>query len=118
MPSQVDEHVSLFDRFASKSSEFVSRAPFFAFCVFIVILWFPTYPLFSSGDTWQLLINTTTTILTFILVALLQNSQSRQEQALQHKLNAIAKGLSDIMDNEEDKKELLSAVGLEQRESA
>ena len=47
-------------------------------------------------DTWQLIINTLTTIITFLMVALLQNSQTRADQAVQHKLNAIADMLSDL----------------------
>jgi hypothetical protein len=71
-------------------------------------------------------INTATTIITFLLVALLQNTQMRSNDAIQHKLNAIADGLADLMaagaksspDLDEDLKELRAAVGLEQRESA
>jgi low affinity Fe/Cu permease len=77
--------------------------------------------------TWQLIINTVTTIITFLLVALLQNSQTRSDQAIQHKLNAIADGLADLMahaytggegrDLEQDLVELRAAVGLEAHES-
>jgi hypothetical protein len=79
-------------------------------------------------DTWQLIINTVTTIITFLMVALLQNSQTRSDQALQHKLNAIADGLADLMaythaggqgrDLERDLIELRAAVGLEEHESS
>ena len=90
---------TLFDRFAGRSAEFVSRAPFFTFCVLLVVLWAPTYFLVGNFDTYQLLINTPTTIITFLLVALLQNTQKRSEQALQHKLDAVADGLADLMDH-------------------
>jgi hypothetical protein len=93
------EHPSLFDRFAWASANLVSRAPFFAFCVALVVIWAPTLPLVKNFDTWQLLINTPTTILTFLLVAVLQNSQRRTEQALQKKLDAIADGLADLMEH-------------------
>ena len=118
------ENPSLFDRFASGASDFVSRAPFFAFCVALVIVWLPTYPLAGSFDTWQLLINTPTTILTFLLVAVLQNTQRRSEQAVHEKLDAIADGLADLMeffleeapdsadDLRRDINELKKAVGL------
>jgi low affinity Fe/Cu permease len=77
-------------------------------------------------DTSQLLINTTTTIITFLMVALLQNSQSRSEQAVHHKLNAIADSLADHMLNpkgdmkkaQKDVEELRKAVGLEYIESS
>jgi Low affinity iron permease len=95
---------TLFDRFAGRSSEFVSRAPFFTFCVLLVVVWAPTYFLVGNFDTYQLIINTPTTIITFLLVALLQNTQKRGEEALQHKLDAVADGLADLMDHfaEED----------------
>lgn len=93
------EHPGPFDRFAVWAADVVSRAPFFTFCVAMVILWAPTYPLVSNFDTWQLLINTPTTILTFLLVAVLQNSQRRAEQALNVKLDALADGLADLMEH-------------------
>jgi len=126
MPTEVDERVGFFDRFAGHAAKFASRAPFFAACVLLIILWAPTIFLLSF-DTSQLLINTATTIVTFLLVALLQNSQTRNDQATQHKLNAIADGLADMMERfadfiEDDSlhdeiDELKSAVGLEDRES-
>jgi low affinity Fe/Cu permease len=123
MPSEVTEHIGWFDRFAQLSAKLASRAFFFSFCVLIVLLWVPTIFLMKF-DTSQLLINTTTTIITFLMVALLQNSQTRSDQALQHKLNAIADGLADLMRHvdakkqlEQDIKELREAVGLEERES-
>jgi hypothetical protein len=92
-----------------------------------VIVWAPTILMFRDVDTWQLIINTVTTIITFLLVALLQNSQTRSDQAIQHKLNAIADGLADLMahvysdgegrDLEQDLVELRAAVGLEAHES-
>jgi low affinity Fe/Cu permease len=93
------EDPGLFDRFASAIANFVSRAPFFAFCVGMVVVWAPTYPLIRDLDTWQLLINTPTTILTFLLVAVLQNSQHRTEVALHQKLDSLADGMADLMDH-------------------
>lgn len=122
MPSEVSSDLSAFDRFAGWASGVVSRAPFFACCVALVLIWVPSYFLLGDIDTWQLLINTATTIVTFLLVALLQNSQSRSDQATQHKLNAIAEALADLMDQWEDldrdQDELRAAVGLENRESS
>jgi len=76
---------------------------------------------------YQLEINTTTTIITFLMVALLQNSQTRTDQATQHTLNAIADGLADLMEHiaaehpdsslDKDMKELRAAIGLETKES-
>ena len=127
MPSEVSERVGFFDRFAGWAAHIASRAAFFAFCVLLIVVWAPSILLIRSLDTWQLIINTATTIITFLMVALLQNSQTRSDQAVQHKLNAIADGLADLMrhtvdggDEKELKKdmvELRDAVGLEEHES-
>ena len=126
MPSSVSGHVGVFDRFAGGASSFASRAPFFAGCVLLIVVWAPSIAIFPL-DTWQLIINTATTIITFLLVALLQNSQTRSDQAVQQKLNAIADGLADLMKHQADRhddtdlntdmRELRLAVGLEERES-
>src|SRR5215467_5386200 len=89
--------MDMFDRFAERASELTSRAWFFGFCVILVLVWVPSLPLFGSVDTWQLVINTATTIITFLLVALLQNSQWRGDKATNEKLDALASGLSDTM---------------------
>src|SRR5947209_16470596 len=97
MPSEVSERVGFFDRFAGWSAHVASRALFFTFCVLLIVIWAPSILFIRSIDTWQLIINTATTIITFLMVALLQNSQTRSDQAVQHKLNAIADGLADLM---------------------
>ena len=127
MPSEVSSTITRFDRFANAATRVVSRAWFFAFCVLLVLIWAPSYFAFGNIDTWQLVINTLTTIITFLMVALLQNSQMRADQAIQHKLNAIADGLADLMEHiadaadsddlRQDRIELHDAVGLELRES-
>jgi len=127
MPSEVSQRVGPFDLFAGWSSRIASRAAFFSFCVLLVVVWAPTFFLLRDVDTWQLIINTVTTIITFLMVALLQNSQTRTDQAVQHKLNAIADGLADLMAHidsggtgrnlQEDLVELRAAVGLESHES-
>ncbi len=122
-PSEVSTKLSVFDRFATYVSARTSQAWFF---VVIVVLWAPSFFLLGTIDTWQLIINTVTTIVTFLLVALLQNTQKRSDDAVQHKLNAIADGLADLMKQlskehpelDKDLKELRLAVGLEDHESA
>lgn len=89
--------LSIFDRFAEAASEFASHAVFFIGCALVVILWLPSYFFIGNLNTWQLIINTLTTIITFLLVALLQNSQRRNEQALHLKLDALADGLADLV---------------------
>jgi low affinity Fe/Cu permease len=125
-----------FDRFAGGASRLASRAPFFSFCLLLVVAWLieGAVRMIAGGgvgafldDTYQLQINTTTTIITFLMVALLQNSATRGDQATQHKLNAVADGLSDLMtrlasryddpDLQRDIAELRQAVGLEDRET-
>ena len=127
MPSEVSDRVGFFDRFAGAAAHIASRAMFFAFCVLLLTIWAPSILIIRDIDTWQLIINTATTIITFLMVALLQNSQTRTDQAVQHKLNAIADGLSDLMvhladndgrrDLDRDVTELRDAVGLEGHES-
>lgn len=126
MPSDVTEGVPWFDRFAGHASSYASKAWFFTVCVALVVVWLPSYLLFRNLDTWQLVINTLTTIVTFLLVALFQNSVTRQDQAVQDKLNAIAAALADLMAAlsgdqatlRHDLEELRAAVGLEEHESA
>lgn len=121
MPEDVSSHVGWFDRFATAASKFVSRAWFFAFCVLLVVVWAPSIVLIHSISTWQLIINTLTTIITFLLVALLQNTQERSDRATQDKLNALAAALSKMaaaQGMKKDAAELRAAVGLEDRESS
>jgi len=134
-PSDVDSKLSVFDRFAGAAARWASRAPFFAFSVLLVLLWLVEggvrmavtgKPGSFLDQTYQLQINTLTTIVTFLLVALLQNTQTRADAAVQHKLNAIADALADFMartaersgneDLRNDLLELRAAVGLEDRE--
>ncbi len=126
LPTNISGRIGFFDRFAGWATLLASRATFFAFCVLLIALWAPSILLLKSVDTWQLIINTATTIITFLMVALLQNSQTRSDQAVQHKLNAIADGLADVMaylaDGDgrslhRDLQELQAAVGLEEHES-
>jgi low affinity Fe/Cu permease len=117
MPSDVSSRVGVFDRFAGLAAHLASRAAFFLFCVLLVIVWLPSIVLIHNVDTWQLIINTATTIITFLMVALLQNSQTRSDQALQHKLNAIAQGLAELLESDDSRDELIKAVGLEDLES-
>ena len=117
MPSEASKKPGIFDRFADLIARWTSKSYFFAFCVALVVVWLPSYLLVRNFDTWQLLINTPTTIVTFVLVALLQNTQKRADDAVQQKLNAIAKYLTGDGDNDA-KNELREAVGLEERESS
>src|SRR4051812_17915359 len=92
--TQPGQPVDRFDRFAERISQFVSRGSFFAASVIVVLLWFPTLLLIPSVDTWQLVINTLTSVLAFLLIALLQNSERRYDDALHRKIDTIAAGLA------------------------
>lgn len=126
MPSGVDDEPGRFDKLSSRVADTVARAWFFCACVLMVAVWAPSYLIIGNLDTWQLIINTATTIITFLLVALLQNTQSRDNKAIHRKLNAVADGLADLMETFEgtdeslrdDMNELGQAVGLEHREGS
>lgn len=125
MPSAENGEPGFFDRFADAVATVTAKAWFFAACVLLVLLWAPSILIIGTVDTWQLIINTATTIVTFLMVALLQNSQTRADEAVQDKLNAIAAGLAALMDERGDAdglpdatRELRQAVGLEERESS
>lgn len=130
-PSEVTDYVSSFDRFAASASRLVSRSGFFIFSLTIVVLWAPTYFLFRDFTTWNLLINSATTILTFLMLSVLQNAESRSNQAVHHKLNALVDALADHMQETRDGKsdeainrinkdiaELKRAIGIEEIESS
>ncbi len=72
---------SLFSRFACRAGYMTSRPTAFAMACAVIVLWLVTGPLFAWGTTWQLLINTGTTIVTFLMVFLIQNSQNRETVA-------------------------------------
>jgi low affinity Fe/Cu permease len=106
----------LFNKFAEWAGRMVSRAGFFFFCVIVILIWAPSFFIFGNIDTWQLVINTFTTIVTFLLVALLQNTQQRFEDATNDKLNAIAVGLGDLLKKnglKHQAKELYKVYGIE-----
>jgi low affinity Fe/Cu permease len=111
-----------FDRFAEGASQFVSKGLFFTISVVVVAIWMPTIFFFNDVDTWQLVINTLTSVLAFLLIALLQNSERRYDEALHRKIDALAAALADLMEHQADGdrellqrhiEELRSSVGLE-----
>jgi low affinity Fe/Cu permease len=101
--AQPEQSINRFDRFAEAVSQFVSKGWFFTAAVIVVLLWFPTLLLIPSIDTWQLVINTLTSVLAFLLIALLQNSERRYDDALHRKIDAIAAGLAEVMDRLEER---------------
>ena len=80
---------SLFSRMAKWASRFTGRPLCFALAMLVVLAWVVTGPIFHYSDTWQLVINTGTTIVTFLMVFLIQNSQNRDTEAIQLKLDEL-----------------------------
>ena len=78
-----------YSRFAKSASHFCGRPRVFALAVGIILAWMVTGPLFDYSDTWQLVINTSTTIITFLMVFLIQNTQNRDTEAIQVKLDEL-----------------------------
>src|SRR5688572_14070932 len=80
---------SWYSRFAKHASRFCGRPYVFAGAIAIIVLWGVSGPLFGFSDTWQLVINTATTIVTFLMVFLIQNTQNRDTEAIQVKLDEL-----------------------------
>jgi len=78
-----------FSDVASATSRWTGRASAFLGCILIVLVWAASGPVFHYSDTWQLVINTGTTIVTFLMVFLIQNTQNRDNAALQAKLDEL-----------------------------
>jgi low affinity Fe/Cu permease len=81
----------LFRKFAHKTSEIVGSAWSFIVAVVVIAVWAITGPIFGYSDTWQLVINTGTTIITFLMVFLIQNTQNRDAKAIHLKLDEMIK---------------------------
>ncbi|OGI22237.1 MAG: hypothetical protein A2808_02515 [Candidatus Moranbacteria bacterium RIFCSPHIGHO2_01_FULL_55_24] len=83
----------LFHRIAQKTSEAVGTPMAFVLAIAIVVLWVFSGPTFGYSDTWQLIINTGTTILTFLMVFLIQNTQNRDNKAIHLKLDELIRSM-------------------------
>lgn len=107
----VTKKQSHFTRFAKATSSVTGKPFTFITAVAVIVIWAVTGPLFGFSDTWQLVINTGTTIITFLMVFLIQNTQNRDSMAVQLKLDelicAIKEANNDLLDLEnEDEKDL------------
>jgi low affinity Fe/Cu permease len=81
--------IEAFTAFANAVSRWTGRPLAFVACVVLVLVWALSGPLFGFSDTWQLVINTGTTIITFLMVFLIQNTQNRDNAAVQAKLDEL-----------------------------
>jgi low affinity Fe/Cu permease len=88
-----------FTRFASEASSLLGRPWIFSAALVVLILWGISGPLLGFSDTWQLIINTSTTIITFLMVFIIQNTQNRDSLAVNIKLDTIMEKLH-ISDDE------------------
>ncbi|HEV2796824.1 MAG TPA: low affinity iron permease family protein [Nocardioides sp.] len=113
-----------FEKFVEVSTKLISRAPFFAVVVAIVVIWAASYPYWKSTTKWELAIHTFGGVLSLLLLVLLENAGRRNTEAIQEKLNVLAEAMAAFMESqlEDDSHELREAVenlreavGLEER---
>jgi low affinity Fe/Cu permease len=79
----------VFTHLAKQASRFTGRPLCFALALLVIVVWAITGPLFGFSDTWQLVINTGTTVITFLMVFLIQSTQNRDTEAMQLKLDEL-----------------------------
>ena len=114
---------SPFEVFVEGCYQVASRAPFFFVCLFIVVAWFVSVPWWVDLKAWQVAIHTVASVMTLLLLALLQNAGRRSEEAAQEKMNVLAEALAALMESQarhdpeldDPVRKLREAVGLEDR---
>lgn len=114
---------SPFENFVETSCQWVSQPPFFFLCVGIVLVWLVSLPLWVDLKAWQVAIHTVASVLSLLLLVLLENSSRRAGEAAQEKLNVLAEALAELMMSQAHDDPVLrdaagklrEAVGLEER---
>jgi len=112
-----------FEHFVEAIQQRVSRAPFFFVCLGIVVAWLVSVPLWADLKSWQVAIHTVASVLSLLLLVLLENAGRRSEEAAQEKMNVMAEALAALMESQarhdpgldEAVSHLRKAVGLEER---
>ena len=103
-----------FHKISTKVANAAGKASTFVLALSMIILWLVSGPLFNYSDTWQLAINTTTTIITFLMVFLIQNTQNRDSKAMHLKLDELIKvtkaASNKLIEIEEDSDEEIDAL--------
>jgi len=112
----------IFTRFTSAVSTAMGRPWIFSIALLLLILWAISGPILGFSDTWQLIINTSTTIITFLMVFIIQNTQNRDNMAMNLKLDAIMEKLgiddNDLIEAEENSdKKLDKKIKKERRDA-
>ncbi len=118
-----DDGRNPFEKFVEAVQKRVSRAPFFLFCLAVVLIWLVSAPLWPDLKQWQVAIHTFASVLSILLLVLLENAGRRAEEASQEKLNVLAEALAELMEShsrtdpelEEATEKLREAIGLEER---
>src|SRR5581483_7370619 len=107
IPSGLDYIMNeLFRKIAHKTSHAIGSTISFMIALLVVIVWLVSGPFFGFSDTWQLVINTGTTIVTFLVVFMIQNTQNRDSKAIQLKLDELVRAIQGARNNLVDLEDL------------
>jgi len=111
-----------YTRFAKAASKFCGKPRVFMIALGLIVLWLLTGPMFHYSDTWQLIINTSTTIITFLMVFIIQNTQNRDTEAMEMKLDELIRATEGaenaLLDLEDTEEEFLEKCRMQYKELA